>query len=202
MRAKAYALSLLGSYRTTDVDDPAVYVANAVAVLTRYGEGVVAQVCGPGIGIQTRQKWLPTVSELREACDQIVGEQAARERRALLAEHRVLIDTPYGPKPEAEGLALLASPEAQRRMSDDERTALAERVSREIRAAAEAQRKEDAPPPEDIPPPELVDPDAQLLWYEERLKVLQPRIAAEGLPQMSNMLKASLGLPIKAKDAA
>jgi hypothetical protein len=102
LKARAYAIALLGSYRSTEVDDPAVYAANSAAVLCRYPEHIVAEVCGPGTGIQTRQKWLPTVSELHAACEQALGEQVARERRELLAKHRVLIDTPYGPKPEEE----------------------------------------------------------------------------------------------------
>jgi hypothetical protein len=71
-------------------------------VLCRYPEAIVAEVCGPGVGIQTRQKWLPTVSELREACEQVLAERQARERRELLGRHRVLIDTPRGLAPETQ----------------------------------------------------------------------------------------------------
>jgi hypothetical protein len=90
-----------------------VYVANAVAVVSRYREEVVAQVCGPGTGIQTRQKWLPTVSEIREACELAVQDGVDRERRRQLAEHRVLIDTRHGPMPEPE-FAKLSESERER----------------------------------------------------------------------------------------
>jgi hypothetical protein len=113
--ARAYALSLLGSYRGNEVDDPRVYTVNAVAVLCRYPEAIVAEVCGPGVGIQTRSKWLPTVSELREACEHAVAERQARERRELLAKHRVLIDTPRGLAPEASPNPEKPSQEARAR---------------------------------------------------------------------------------------
>jgi hypothetical protein len=102
VKAKMFSLNILGSYRNSDVDDPKIYVTNAAAVLCRYPELVAAEVCAPGSGIQARQKWLPTVSELREACEAALAEHQARERRAMLAKHRVLIDTPHGPQPEAE----------------------------------------------------------------------------------------------------
>lgn len=172
-KAKAYTLTLAGAYRSSDVDDPQVFLANTVAVLTGYTEEVASAVCHPRTGIQRRLKWPPSVAELVEACDKEAGELANRERRTLLNKHRVLLDTPWGAKPEAEGLALLQSPDAQRRLTPEEREALAERVKREVHAAAAAQRKNDAPPREDVPPPELSDPDAQRLWYEDRLEKLK-----------------------------
>jgi hypothetical protein len=192
---------LLGAYRSSDVDDPKVFMMNTVAVLMRYSEEIVRAVCDPGSGIQVHSKWLPTVSEIREACEKAAGEFANRERRRQLNEHRVLLDTPWGAKPEREGLALLQSPDAQRRLTDEERAALAERVKREVRAAAEAQRRGDEPPREDVPPPELADPDAQKLWYEDRLEVLRKRYATEPTPKLSAaILATNAGRPWGAPD--
>jgi hypothetical protein len=182
---------VLGAYRAADVSDPATYISTASAVISGFSEEVATEALNPRNGLQTRSKWLPTISEIREACEQVAQAKADRERRALLNKHRVLLDTPYGLKPEAEGLAFLQSPDAQRRLTPEEREALAERVQREIRAAAEAQRAKDIPPREDIPPPELSDPDAQKLWYEDRLEMLRKKYAVEPLPKLSPVAKAS-----------
>ena len=200
-KAKAFTLTLLGAYRSSDVDDPQVFVSNCIAILTGYSEEVAAAVCHPRTGIQRRLKWPPTVAELVEACDREAGEIANRERRALLNRHRVLLDTPFGLKPEAEGLALLQGPDAQRRLTPEEREALAERVQREVHAAAAAQRKKDTPPRDDVPPPELSDPDSQKLWYEYRLEVLRKRYAAEPTPVLSEAARATnAGRPWGAPD--
>lgn len=106
---------VLGSYRGAEVNDPKLYVAGCVAVFRRFSSEVVAAVCEPGSGIQTRRKWLPTVSELREACEQALAKRQARERRELLGKHRVLIDTPHGLAPEAEAVAEKPSQEARDR---------------------------------------------------------------------------------------
>jgi len=172
-KATAYLKILFGGFRFSDADDPEVFAQGALAIFTGYTEEIVREVVHPRYGLQVRLKRAPLLSELKEACDRVAGEIANRERRAMLNNHRVLLDTPYGPKPEAEGMVLLQSPDAQRRLTPEERAALADRVSREIRAAAAAQRAKDAPPREDVPPPELSDPDAQRLWYEARLEKLK-----------------------------
>lgn len=150
-----------------------MFARGALAILTGYTEEVVREVVNPRTGLQNHLTRAPLLSEIKGACDKVAGEIANRERRQLLNKHRVLLDTPFGLKPEAEGLALLQSPEAQRRLTAEEREALAERVKREVHAAAAAQRKNDAPPRDDVPPPELSDPDAQRLWYEDRLEKLK-----------------------------
>lgn len=181
------------------MDDPKVFLANTVAVLTGYTEEVAAAVCHPRTGIQRRLKWPPSVAELVEACDKEAGEIANRERRAALNRHRVLLDTPWGPKPETEGLALLQGPGAERRLTPEEREALAERVKREVHAAAAAQRKKDIPPRDDVAPPELSDPDAQKLWYQDRLEALKAEPKREY--KLSDAIKATnAGRPAGAPD--
>lgn len=195
------ALLILGAYRDADLANPDVFISTASAVISGFSEEIATEAFNPRTGLQTRSKWLPTISEIREACERVAQTKADRERRALLNEHRVLIDTPWGAKPEREGMALLQSPDAQRRMTDEERAALADRVSREMRAAAEAQRKKDMPPREDVPPPELSDPDAQRLWYEDRLEVLRKRYATEPTPKLSAaILATNAGRPWGAPD--
>lgn len=89
----------MSAVRDSGVDDPEGFTATAVAVFCRFPEHIVARVTDPGSGIQTRQRWLPTPSELRSACEGELDEEAAAERRRQLAEHRVLVDTPDGLKP-------------------------------------------------------------------------------------------------------
>jgi hypothetical protein len=126
----------MSAYRSHDVDDPRGFVANAVAVLQRYPETVVEEVCRPGYGIQTRIKWPPSQAELREACERVAGERANRERRALLNKHRVLLDTPQGLKPEAEATRLLTGPNAPCARTAEEREAIVAKRLAELQATA------------------------------------------------------------------
>jgi hypothetical protein len=114
-QAKAAALLILGSYRSGDLADPRQFVANTISVLRRYAPDIVAEVCHPETGIQTRQKWLPMPSEVREACEQVFLAKLQRERRVLLNTHRVLVDTPRGLRPEAEAATEKPSQEARDR---------------------------------------------------------------------------------------
>jgi hypothetical protein len=110
--AERHALVLLSGYRRIDCDDPENWTTNAVAVLARYPEAVMAELCHPQSGLQTRIKWPPTSQEIREAGDIAMDRYLARERRAQLAQHRVLLNTPRGLLPEAKALPLL---EAERK---------------------------------------------------------------------------------------
>jgi hypothetical protein len=101
------AFAVLSSYRNSDVDDPEGFVANAIAVLTNYSEAVVREVCAPGTGIQTKIKWPPTQQEFRQECERVAGEHGNRERRAQLAQHRVLLNTPRGLLPEPVAAPIL-----------------------------------------------------------------------------------------------
>lgn len=68
-----FAKLLLGCYRTGDANDPEVYTAAAIAVLSDYPLDVVQRVVDPRSGLPSRIRWLPTVSEIREACQEIHG---------------------------------------------------------------------------------------------------------------------------------
>jgi hypothetical protein len=155
------------------VDDPEGYVTNALAVLTRYPEAVVKEVCEPGAGIQTRIKWPPTQSELREACERVAGEHASRERREMLATHRVLIDTPQGLRPETEA--------ASEKPTQEERDRAVARWENEIRPQMQALGREPKP---NGPPPGMTD-DQRREWYERRLETLKGR----PLPKLSDEAK-------------
>lgn len=75
---------LLGCYRKGEATDPEVYVSSVATVLTRYPETVVRKVTHPVDGIPGKLNWLPTVAEVRSACEAEMKpfyDQIAREKR-------------------------------------------------------------------------------------------------------------------------
>jgi hypothetical protein len=62
---------LLGCYRTGDANDPEVYVAAVFAVLSDYPLDIVTAVTDPRTGIASKLKWLPTIAEVKAACEAI-----------------------------------------------------------------------------------------------------------------------------------
>jgi hypothetical protein len=60
---------LLGCYRKGEAADPEVYVTSVATVLANYPEDVVMIVTDPVRGIPGRVNWLPTVAEVRLACE-------------------------------------------------------------------------------------------------------------------------------------
>ena len=76
---------LLGCYRTGDANDPETYVAAIAASLARFPEEIITEVTHPVDGLPARLSWLPTVKDIRDACD------AAMEptRRRALADRQI-----------------------------------------------------------------------------------------------------------------
>jgi hypothetical protein len=75
---------LLGCYRTGDANDPQVYVAAITAVLARYPEEIITRVSHPVTGLPSKKGWLPTVKEVRDACEhefEPIREENARLKR-------------------------------------------------------------------------------------------------------------------------
>lgn len=68
---------LLGCYRTGAANDPEVYIAAVVRVLSAYPMSIVHRVIDPVTGLPGRTKWLPTIPEINEACEEL----HERERR-------------------------------------------------------------------------------------------------------------------------
>ena len=67
------ATLLLGCYRSADAAVPKVYVAAMTAVLRCYRERVVSAVCDPVNGLPSQSKWLPSIAEIKEACEKANG---------------------------------------------------------------------------------------------------------------------------------
>lgn len=75
---------LLGCYRTGEANDPEVYARSVVAVLAEYPVDVIHAVCDPRYGIASKLKWLPTIAELKEACEVAMApfyREAERQKR-------------------------------------------------------------------------------------------------------------------------
>lgn len=64
------AAILVGCFRKADAGDPEIYTAAVVAVLSRYPVEVAAAVTEPATGLPSKLKWLPSIAEITEACEQ------------------------------------------------------------------------------------------------------------------------------------
>ncbi len=89
------ARTLLACYRKGEAEDPETYVAAVAALLDGYPEDVRAFVADPRTGIAGKVKFLPTLSEVRDACEAAMEprRQAARRvaefnRRQKLLDER------------------------------------------------------------------------------------------------------------------
>lgn len=78
-----------------DANDPEVYTAAILAILSDYDEGVQQSVVDPRGGLPSQVQWLPTPKEVRDYCE-IVEARLRREKerdagiRAQLAERQQL----------------------------------------------------------------------------------------------------------------
>jgi hypothetical protein len=96
-------MMLLGCYRQGEAADPKIYVAAIAAVLSHYDEDVVRDVTDPMKGLPGAVKWLPTVAEVRQACEdrlKPMRDAMAREKRE--ADTRLLLTPPTASPEERE----------------------------------------------------------------------------------------------------
>jgi subtilisin family serine protease len=75
---------LFGCYRKGDANDPEIYTAAIAATLAEYEQEVVDYVTDPRTGLPSKLKWLPTVAEVREACEDRKSFCAGRD--AMIAK--------------------------------------------------------------------------------------------------------------------
>jgi hypothetical protein len=88
VRDPAYTLQkaqmIFACYRKDETQDPEVYAAAVAAVLSGYPKTVIDYVCDPRTGITGTNKWLPSVSEVKESCDVYanrIAQDIERKRR-------------------------------------------------------------------------------------------------------------------------
>lgn len=105
------ATRLFGYFNRSDANDPETFIAGATAMLSSYPEAVVNAVCDPLRGLPSTNKFLPAISEIREACeremiwhDAVVQREARREQTA-----RVLGDVRAAPRGSPEHTRVLKS---------------------------------------------------------------------------------------------
>lgn len=75
---------MLGCYRTGEANDPETYITAIAATLARYDEDVIKHITHPVEGLPSQSDFLPTVAEVRKACDDYIRprlEHEARQRR-------------------------------------------------------------------------------------------------------------------------
>lgn len=83
------ATVMLSFFRKADVDDPEAYLAAVAATLSRYQIEVIDYVTGVENGLAARQVWLPSVAEVKQACEEQqtrqtkIHERQAREARQI-----------------------------------------------------------------------------------------------------------------------
>lgn len=83
------AKRLLGCYRKGEAEDAEIYVAALAVVLEGYPAAVVAHVTDPRTGIPGESKWLPTVADVRHACElamKPLRDEVDREQRRVASE--------------------------------------------------------------------------------------------------------------------
>jgi hypothetical protein len=94
---------MLGCFRKGEANDAEVYVTAIAAMLTDYPEAIVRDVTDPVRGIPSETNWLPTLYELRAACDRRmkpIREAAAKAERE--ADTRLLLTPPTASPEERE----------------------------------------------------------------------------------------------------
>ena len=97
-----YAKLLLGCFRTGDATDPEVYAGAVIAVLADYPDDVIEQVVDPRNGLPSRMNWLPTIAEIKTACEDLYGhrrraaewDEAARKQLAADNTLRITDERP------------------------------------------------------------------------------------------------------------
>lgn len=85
-----YAKLLLGCYRTGDANDPEIYTAAIIRVMSAYPEDVLRAIVDPLNGLPSKLEWLPKPAEVKSACEEIEGpRRRAREWEARTQEQLV-----------------------------------------------------------------------------------------------------------------
>lgn len=80
---------MFGCYRRGEANDPDVYTASVAAVLAEYPAEVIHYVTDPRTGLPSKCDFLPTVKEVRDACENEM--KPARDAMAREVRMRRLI---------------------------------------------------------------------------------------------------------------
>lgn len=87
-RDPKYALQkatiICGCYRKNEVEDAEVYIAALAALLSQYPIAVIDYVADPRTGIASSCKWLPSLAEVKDLCENranLLEKDAERQAR-------------------------------------------------------------------------------------------------------------------------
>lgn len=83
---------LLGCYRTGEANDPEVYSAAVISVISGYPLSIVRRVVDPRFGLPSKSKWLPTIAELKAALEDEMGPIRREEARRSIPQLEPPID--------------------------------------------------------------------------------------------------------------
>jgi hypothetical protein len=72
-QAVMYATMLFACYRAAEASEPKVYMAACERILRCYPERVAQAVCDPLDGLPSQSKFLPSIAEIKEACEKENG---------------------------------------------------------------------------------------------------------------------------------
>jgi len=95
---------LFGCYPRNEANDPEIFITAATALLASYPEIVVERVCDPVRGLPAKNKFLPAIAEIREACEREMVWHDAIERRERDRRHTAEVLAP-APTPTEEARA-------------------------------------------------------------------------------------------------
>jgi hypothetical protein len=165
--AARLAAKLFGCYRASDANDPETFLAAATAMLAQYPEAAVAKVCDPVRGLPSTSKFLPSITEIREACEREMVWHYAVEKRERERRHTAEVLAPSPP----------ATAESRQRVR-----ALANQVLAELSVG-------DAPQSIGFRPPRSpAEAEASRRYFEGRLEALKADYAARP-PSLSPALR-------------
>lgn len=108
---------MFGCYRKGDANDPETYVAAITATLARYPQDVILDVTHPVDGLPGTNDFIPTVAEVRRACEakmkprreQWAREAADAQRKREREEFEARKNTPEQDAHVRDGLKKLAT---------------------------------------------------------------------------------------------
>jgi hypothetical protein len=86
---------LLSCFRKGDAENPEIYVGAVASVLSSYPEAVAYRVTDPRSGLAGRSQWLPTVAEVRIACEiEMAPARSEEARNARRAHTEAVLSAP------------------------------------------------------------------------------------------------------------
>jgi hypothetical protein len=103
---------VVGCYPERGLADPKVFITAMASVLECYPEDVVRRVTAPRTGITGRSKFLPSVAEVRQACeDEIEWARKVERRQKMLSDHVAQLEAPKSERPSIEDIKAKLGPD-------------------------------------------------------------------------------------------